>query len=383
MPIGGAYPGGYAEGFGLDEWFALDPGDRSGRRVCCIGSSTTQGTVGITNRGWTEELRLLMQPRWGKGGIGLVQVFREGWSFTTGANAWTNESSGAVSDAGSSAGAVTTAALATCIGTYTVSATGGVAYDGFYLYFVDKVGSGTPSYSIDGAAFVNVPGVTFTGSNQVKRSSLISTAYTTTVRVRAGNAAGTNQQVSLHGIEPVDLTGYDRGGCVVDNFGRNSDFLASAARGAGNPLLRTLNVTQPNVVTVMYTNDLLFWPSQTPPGNGQFFTDNLEFVLDVTDAIGANLLPMVYFARGDVDTPSELVDQDDLRARVHAFADLHSLPVVDCRDDFPTYADASAAGMIVGGGDVVHPSTAGTQYIANQVWHQLSHLGSETFVRVP
>ena len=50
--------------------------------ICTMGDSTTKGTISVTNGGWPEQLRLLAESRWGRGGDGIHTLDRN-WVLTT------------------------------------------------------------------------------------------------------------------------------------------------------------------------------------------------------------------------------------------------------------------------------------------------------------
>lgn len=342
-------------------------------RVAFLGDSTLQGTVGLSPTGGApESLRVLMAPRFGRGGEGALPVFREKWAF---AGTWTSSSSGAADDAGAFPDNVKTATGSSAIATCTT------AGDGFYVDVLDVATSEVPSWVVDnGSIWADVPGLTLTGSGLVKRSSLISTPFTTNVKIRAASSAGASRTVKLMEIEPI----LNAGGVIVDNIAHNSFNLFQAARNvaipaggsAGAALSKQLTVLNPDVLIVEFTNDAnpLVW------GDGSVFSENLGVMKSVCTALGIDLLLFVYFPRNDYDASSPQT-QAQQRARIRAFAIANNLPFFDLQDDWPTAASAVSAGLIQSGGDLGHPTQAGCDRIAQRIWSLLAKTGNEGFVR--
>lgn len=109
---------------------------------------------------------------------------------------------------------------------------------GFYYYWIDLLRTsgtqgGVGSYRVDGGAWTALPS-TIANDNAIKRA-WISTAVTSTVEVRAANAAGTAVGVFPVGVE----WGYRDLSSVTDGFtwhnlGRNGASICDLVGGTGN-----------------------------------------------------------------------------------------------------------------------------------------------------
>jgi hypothetical protein len=354
---------------GLPIWDAADPTTRC---CCLIGSSTFVGTLGGTDtlvdrlRTWSTAMH------WGTGGSGPILVTDGNViTFTSGGASWGTVANGGTGDAGPSGG-VRSGSGATRIATVTKAMP-----NGFRIRIVDGTSAAQFAYSIDGAAYVNTTGITYTADGTIKTTADVATPVVSSLAIRCANAAGTAAQVYLLEVEPIEtgvplyISAGRSGATAVLEMNRSSHTYLDA--------WLTLH-TEIDLVVVCFTNDSRsdLWVSSSA------FRAAYDALLTRCDAIGADLLPLIWMGRGTAPYATfPLANQDAIRTEVHDFADDNGLPCIDLRDDYPEGIDAFNAGLVADElGSNVHPTTAGQDYVAGKIWRQIARLGSEAWVRV-
>jgi lysophospholipase L1-like esterase len=318
------------------------------------GDSTSEGNIGPTNGGWVEQVRVLADNRWQRGGDGLHPLNRDSWTLTTSPNAWTKATSSNAWDCGPMNGSLGSVAASTYlangaskIATWTKPSA--VTAATFTIYVVDGASAGNFSYSLDGGSNWTDVSETWAANNTIKRVR-IPAPVTSTLKVRAANAAGTATNVYLVGGEPHTTNN----GFVIHNLAANSEFQFNVVRGGTGNWHAFLDLVQPALVSIMFTNDaLLFDPS--------IFEDELIELADTVTGYGGAVLFMNYFEQDR--SPENLASMRQITKNVAAAS---GMPVVDLYD-------AVGGGFEVADGlgymaDALHPSDAGAVFIAQQVW---------------
>lgn len=341
---------------GLDPWYALQ-NDISSLRMCTYGDSATV-VVGATNGGWVQQLRVLANTRWGNGGDGIHAVgngagLTRNWVFTTGGNAWTG--SGA-SDAWSGAflqGQTMLANGATKTATWTNPS---LNVDSFMLYIIDGSGSADFSYSLDsGSNWINAGFTGLVQDNTMKRVTINTpVGASSTVMVRAANAAGTAVNLYLIGLNPRTKSP----GLVIDNVSQNTAALAGISQQGTRPWQDYLNLIQPKLAVICFTNDVL-----TPTFLSNYQT-NMQNFCDGATANGGSVLFINFFEQDPTNRP--IADQANLRAQNKAAAKAKGMPCLDLYDLVGDFAATNVLGYL--NADKVHPSDAGCVFMAQQVW---------------
>ncbi len=118
------------------------------------------------------------------------------------------------------------------------------AIDYFDLFVVDGASSANFSYRIDGGAWTNVSH-TWNQNNSLDTIT-IDSPVTSTVEVRAANAAGNAVAVYLAGIAVYAQSG----GLVVHNLGKRSDTIITFTCSTSGDWGEWLDLVQPDLVII-------------------------------------------------------------------------------------------------------------------------------------
>lgn len=346
---------------GLDPFYATfnNPANIA---MATLGDSTTEGDVVVTNGGWPEQLRLLAQSRWGRGGDGCHPMNRDPWSIT---NDWTSAAADGSSpwDRSIFNGGAGTPAPTTYFGNgsamvATWTKPTGLAATSFTLYMVDGASAGNFSYSTDGGStWLNVS-ATWNQDNSIKRIH-INTAVASTVKIRAANAAGTAVNTYLVGLEP--LTGAS--GFTIHNFAANIAFLSAMVRGGAGNWHALLDTIQPPLVTNMYTNDVVLF-------SAPLWQSDLEALGTVVTGYGGSVLFMSMFEQFGRD----ITIQATMRSIVKTVAAEFGMPVIDFYDLVGDANATLAAGYYNTNTDI-HENNAGAVFMAQQIWKLIAKSG--------
>jgi hypothetical protein len=247
---------------------------------------------------------------------------------------------------------------------------------GFRIRVVDGTSAAQFAYSIDGAAYVNSTGITYTASGTVKTTADVATPVVSTLAIRAANAAGTAAQVYFQEVEPIETDV-----AQFINAARDSAVSTEMSRSTHAPLDAWLTLhTEVNLVVVAFTNNVAagVWDRTA-------FRASLDNLLTRCVAIGADLLPLVWFQRGSPPfTLYPSANQDELREEARDFASDNSLPIIDLRDFYPTSDDSFGASLVMDElGARVHGTSAGLDFVADKIWRQINrNAATAGFVRV-
>jgi lysophospholipase L1-like esterase len=185
------------------------------RRIAVYGDSLSAGHIDANNVAWPNYLRRMLRNKGYTVHTGICPVYRTSSSDPTGywsfAGTWASDAdsiclpfpSSARSAAGSSAN----------IATWTKPA--GETVTAFHIVWVDAAATGASafSYSIDGGAWVDVA-MTKPTTPALRRTEVVA-SVTSTVRVRAANAAGT--AVAVPALFAIEARGGNTG-LVIDNL---------------------------------------------------------------------------------------------------------------------------------------------------------------------
>jgi hypothetical protein len=345
----------------LDTW--RDISDPTTRVVALIGDSTTE-------RGWYSYFRDIAKPRWGYGGYGVVHPgkYRPGDAFGNYIEQWTQ--SGSWTHGGNSdlwnIGFTSQGASALC-GTWHANGSTNTmtwtkpidcpAVTGFKLLTCDGTGASNYSYQIDGGSWTNVS-ATWSNANALQVIT-INSAVTSTVSVRAANAAGTATDLYVVGIEPLCSST----GLKVHAIAASGGFLNLCVRDAGVAQWQAWFLyEQPDVCVIKFVNDAAFWNDTLA---AQYQTRLDEFGAMVTGYGGI----VVYYSYFDWNGPSEQT-QADMRARELAIAQKYGGYYYDLNAlSGGSHAAEVAAGIFVSDG--THPSDYGSRLMANHCWNIL------------
>lgn len=334
--------------------------------MAVFGDSTSKGDATVTNGGWPEQLRVLAASRWGRGGDGIHTMDRH-WTLTSGGNAWTIATTSDAWDCAPLLGYFTTPAPATYfangsakIATWTKPSS--LSPTAFTIYIVDGASAANFAYSLDGGtSWTNVSN-TWNSDNKIVKLR-INTAISSTLKIRAANAAGTAVNVYMAGVEPHTSAP----GFVVHNVAGDGEFSGSIVRTTAGNWHAWLDVVQPPLCVYMLTNDDELW---------ELFGDisakiqtHLEALANVVTGYGGCLLFMNFFEQ----TTRSISIQAAIRVIVKTVAAEYGMPIIDFYDLVGDYAASVAAGYVDSGD--IHPNNAGSVFIAQNVWAAIAKSG--------
>jgi hypothetical protein len=163
--------------------------------------------------------------------------------------------------------------------------------------------------------------------------------------------------VYLVGVVPITSSP----GLIVDNVAVNSSFLSGAVF-ASRPWTALLDLYQPKLAAIMFTNDVVFPDPATYQANMQTFCDGVT-------AGGGAVLFMNFFEQPGRSTS----DQAKLRAATKAAARAKGMPCVDLYDLVGDNAATVAAGYM--DSSDIHENNAGAVFIAQQAWKSVAGSG--------
>jgi hypothetical protein len=344
----------------LQAW--RDIADPTTRKIACIGDSTTE-------IGWAAIIRDLASQRWGYGGYGIRHMGKEWgqsgvWTHGGLADTWNIgfQSGGFSPNNGTWLGNG-----ATAIQTWT-RPIDCPAISSFDLYVCDGSGAGNFSYSVDGGAYTNVA-ATWAGLNALKKIS-IATAVTSTVAVRAANAAGTAVNTYLVGIEPRCSTTGVKVHDVSASGAFSNQFIRTAATGNVGDWTQWLLMEQPQLVFMNFVNDLTIWGGSHPADFQQRYDD---FGALVT-GYGGTVVYYRYFefSDGTGGASPTYANQDDAGARIKTVAQKYGGHFYDLKAIHGNFATVTAASII--GSDSTHPTPKGSRLMANHAWNRAGKL---------
>lgn len=323
-----------------------------------FGDSTTEGKQGITNGGWVEQIRVLADPRWQRGGDGCHPVNRDPWALTTAGNAWTIATTSDTWDCAPMLGTQPYPAAATYlangsakIATWTKPS--GVTAASFTFFVVDGASAGNFSYSLDGGSNWTNVSATWAANNTVKRIR-VAGPVTSTIKVRAANAAGTAVNVYLVGGKPNTANQ----GFVAHNLGADGEFLFECVRSTAGNWHAWLDSVQPALCTIMFTNDAVLFDATA-------FEAQLRAFADVVTGYGGCVLFLNFFEQQGRET-----NLAAMRAITKTVAADYGMPVVDFYDLVGGgYSVANGLGYMA---DTAHASNTGCVWMAQQVWNVIA-----------
>jgi hypothetical protein len=244
----------------------------------------------------------------------------------------------------------------------------GVTVAGFDLYWFFMPGAGNWQYRVDAGAWTNM-GQPLTSPDSKLHSFFVPRPVHSSVQIRAFNGIA-NCLAPIGGIGIYASDPRTTPGLVVHNLGRDQNFLSNFVRSsAGDPLALLDGVvpapgtigTRPDLVVVMFSNDVLF-------NNAIAWKANLNrFIARVQPY--ADVLLMSPFEQGDRNADMQAA----YRAATRSVAQSAGCALLDLYEAWSDagdvgYAGASAAGLMNG---TLHPSQLGNNDIAARVWRLL------------
>lgn len=305
-----------------------------------------------------EFCRLLNISPIGVKGYGFFGLWRNEWSLTTGANAWTKATVSNTWDSGPLLGStfgtgVYTGNNSNQVATWTKPTH--VSVTSFDLHVIDGASSGNFSFRIDGGSWINVSN-TWDQNNSYDRITITS-VVNTNVEVRCANAAGTGVQTYLVGLEPHDSN--SNGQTAVHAMGASSEFSYSWKRTTAGNWAAWLQTQQPRLVFLEcpFTNDILFW------GDPNIQT-NCQSIIDVVKGYGGDVW---LFCFGE-QNGRNVTHQAEARTMAHNLAASNGLYIVDFYALWGNFAAANAAGYMQ---DDLHPSVNGNRFMAQRLLNPL------------
>lgn len=361
----------------LEAWRAIaDPEDRI---IACFGDSTTEGTVNIKNGGYPEILRQLVANKWGETkDYGFYGSWRDHWTFTSGGNAWTLGTSSDAWSVGPHQGGSPNASVmfangSSKVGTWSnnlgsnniIMGTTSIPATSFSLYVVDGSGAGNFSYRVGGAfgAWTDVS-ETWNNDNSIKVITINTEIILGSLEVRAANSAGTAVNIYLIGVQPhSSITGPE-----LHNMGVNGKFLSTMVRTTGPDWGKWIDIVQPMIATVMFTNDLLLWSQ--PNWETQLNT----FITRVRSYGGEPIIMTMCGQNG-----RETSNYDQQRSSNQSVAAAQGVIHINFYEIMGDFATASAAGYMA---DDLHPSNKGAKLMAQHIWSYLGSTGNGARFRI-
>lgn len=192
---------------------------------------------------WPVKLRAALASVWGNGGEGFFPLYRPEWSTLTGT--WTQLSAG---DASNRApwGQTWSANGSTHVKRFTLPAYVVTPTVTVEVLYVDGPAAADFSISADGAAFVNIGG-TYSGSSILRKRTL-TMAASSTIDVRAANAAGTGVATFFVGLRFLRTPGE----LVIENLGFPSIGLNNYVNRDATSYI---NLVQPDLMIMNESND--------------------------------------------------------------------------------------------------------------------------------
>lgn len=333
----------------LANWHAMVGSDRV---IACIGDSVFENLIDIEpTLGWVQKFRQSMDPTWSNRGNGFFGMFRVEW---TTAGSWTKSTN---SDAWDKApwGEAYTASGSSAVKTWTKSSEVTGTINRFELFVVDGASSANFSYRIDGGAWTNVSN-TWNQNNSLDTIT-INSPVTSTVEVRAANAAGTSVNVYLVGISVY----FQAGGLVVHNLGKRSDTIITFTRSTTGDWGAWLDLVQPDLVIIEDSN------------HGVYINNPTEFAVDLNQLVDRvqAYADVVFFVVPEQNNGRDVTMQSNYRQRMRDVAYQRNATVFDLSFAWGNYATASGNGLWyppVG----VHPSDTGHTDISTRIQRLLT-----------
>ena len=340
----------------LPNWNGVAYNDRV---ICIMADSTGEYDTGTTaDNTYPMLIREKMRAAWGIDGTGFLGTWRDEWAF---AGTWTGSvptnlfGQGPYIQSLQPYGNTQTAAGSSAVATFTLPSWLREPAISVVLYMVDGVSSANFSYSVDGGSWTDTA-ATWTQNSKMKRVNLAVTP-TTSIAVRAANAAGTSATIYLSAIEIK--TSLD--GATLHDVSSSGDSLSSTAYnnqvGGLADAMGFLDLLQPLATVVSYTNDL----DPTLYDIDRIGTD-LDYI--VTRSTYGLVIPMMFWGQSRTNAATTF----PATATVYN-SKATSGAYIDLWDRYGDYATVNALGYMA---DIVHPNDAGSREIARVLWRILS-----------
>ena len=342
----------------LAAWDAIS--ETSNRTIAVIGESNAQAFGVTIAENWPGVLR--RSARWPSRGLGFRHL---GFEWTSSGSPTRHDASATYNKGPYRYGFRLNTSSQTY--TYTVPA-GHTAHSTSKLVYVDASGSGNWSFRINGGSWT-ASGAATAGDNGIKTVEIGTTVDAAgTIEVRGANAAGTNVQLDLLGI---DLRNGTSTGLLVHNVafaahkltgGLIAGVFESFVHSTSGDDLAILDYLDPDVCVCWFVSDAILEDIPT-------FRSGVQEVIDRVHGNGGKMvLPKYPEIEGSGFTSQ---NQSDLNAAYLAEAAENSTAYVDVHAAF---GGSAAAGQGLGyfqGGDNAHFSATGHARVAASMWRLL------------
>ncbi len=322
------------------------------RNVMVVGDSIVQGVGATTSEtSWVSQLRDSLQTDLGNGGGGFYPTWRlteagTGWSTVDGTSALDKSLFQYVRGNTGSATAM-----------YTWTKPAGVTVNSFDIYFCSGPFATPFSYSIDGGAWTNI--TSFTTNTNALEKKTIASAVTSTVRIRAANAAGSTILTWLVGIGVNTSTAT---AVRVHNAGHSADYLVQFDRDtAGDPYAMFDYIVPDLTIVGPFSNDIEIYQalsSTLENARAAYKTDLLNVVAELQGKGSSVLLVKCFEQDRDVTWQAEF------RQVMDEVVDETGVASIDFYQLWGTLAEVQAAGFTT---DNVHPNQAGHDSMATHI----------------
>lgn len=228
------------------------------RRLVCIGDSITQGTAGgppfatAVSQGWVKLLAASLEratgPRRGDGFRGLWRL--DEWSHE---GSWLHPSPAELFDVGPFGYAAYSSAVGDAVLTW--SKPPDVTVECFDIWSFRMPDAGDWQFRIDDGPWINTCTLEADPTGGIISIS-VDTPVARRVQVRGNDGTG-GCVAPILGIEPYRSKDSHPSGATVHNLGCNNSLLSQFCRDSSGDALAILDRIHPDVVTIMFSNDVL------------------------------------------------------------------------------------------------------------------------------
>lgn len=337
----------------FDDWATAAQG-AGVKNVVLLGDSIVQG-VGATDAttSWAAQLRDSLQTDLGDGGGGFYPLWRPEWAEA--GTGWSTVPSDSALDKSLFQYVQGTTGGTSDIYTWTKPA--GMTVDSFDIYFCSGPFATPFSYSIDGGAWTNIAG--FTPNTNALLKQTIVASVTTSIRIRAANAAGSSILTWLVGIG-VNTSTADV--VRVHNVGHSADYLVLLDRTtSGDPYAMFDHIVPDLAIVGPLSNDVEIYQaleSSLPSARAAYKVDMLNLVAELQGKGSSVLIVKVFEQDRDVDWQAEF------RLVIDEVVDETGAASIDFYQLWGPLAEVQAADLTT---DNIHPNQNGHDSMATHI----------------